>query len=278
MKSLRFLVLSGIAAAGLLVFVQSCGTLAGPPASVQLGPDTSGTGVMVVWTPPAENTPDKYRVYFAPLTETTFQLIAETTATSIIHDPHDTTGTYVVAAVFGDREYRSEKKLTTIPVFGDTVAVAELDASGNSGYGWNRVGGAGRTCSMLSLSSTSVADFYITDHKPGSGSLPYAIASPNKGPSDPAGPLVPPSDDWRINWFTDPLSSEHRALPPVTETNYFDYTELTGPVPVVIGCATEDNYFGLVKITKVDAGVGEVRLVSWFQLVPGLRLMMHRAD
>lgn len=276
MKNVLAVIAFGVLSTGLLVLVQSCGVLGGPPASVVLGPDSTGVKVMVVWTSPAEGTPDKYRVYFMSLGDSAYRLVAETTAASFVHDPLDTTGHYVVAAVFGDKEYRFQDEQTTVPVASDTVAVAELDASGNAGYGWNRTTGAGRTCSMLQVGNTGLADFYITNFAVGSNRLPYSVASPNKGPSDPAG-LVPPSDQWRFNGFTDPLTGEQGPLPVRSSQNYFEYTDVTR-VPAIIGCCTQEKYFGLVKITDVDAGVGEARLVSWFQPVAGLRLMMHRSD
>ena len=276
MRDSRFAIFLGVAATGFLFFLQSCGSIAGPPVSVQLGPDSTGAKVMVVWTPPAEGVSDAYRVYFAPLAETALQLVTETTASFFVHEPHDTTGTYVVAAVFGEEEYRSPIPLTTMPVYTDTITVLELDAAGNSGYGWNRISGAGGTCSMLQVSGADIADFYLTDFAIGSNRLPYATASPFKGPDDQAG-LVPPSNEWRRNGITDVLTNEQEPLPVWDSLHYFTHTDIT-PVPAAIGVATEDGYFGLLRVTNVDPAAAEVRVVSWFQLVPGLRLLMHEAQ
>jgi len=276
MKRLTVYVSAGLAAVVLCFVAASCGPLAGPPVNLQLGADSTGLRVMVVWTSPAEGPADRYRVYFASLSETTFGLVADTTATSFVHDPHDSTGSYTVAAVFSGTEYFARDTLSTVPVHTDTTAVAELDASGNSGYGWNRTTGAGRTVSMLKVENTGLADFYVTDFMVGSNRLPYAVASPSKGPSDPAG-LVPPSDAWRINGFTDPRANEHDPLPPRTDEFYFYYTDVV-PVPCLIGCSTQDGYFGLVKVVSVDRSAAEARVVSWFQTVPGLRLMMHENE
>lgn len=275
MKRLLLVTLSGLTGAAFLALFQSCSRLGGPPGDVQIVSDASGLKVVLTWTAPRENIPDKYRVYFAPLSDTNLRQIAETTATTYIHNPHDTTGTYVVAAVFGAKEYRSDS-LLTLPVYSDTLAVAELDASGNDAYGWNPRSGAGRTCSMHELGNTRLADFFVTDFRVGSNRLPYALASPNMGPADPSG-LVPASDQWRKSGFTDPLGSEYAALPAWAETTYHNWTDLVS-LPAIIGCRTQDGHFALVKVTKVDAGAGEVRLISWFQRVPGLRLVMHPAD
>ncbi len=266
----------GVLAVILLVLVQSCGVLGGAPRDVQVAADTIGTNVMVGWTPPAEGTPDSYLVSFMALQESTYVLIAETTSTSCVHDPQGFTGTYKVVAKFGEDVYEAADKPTTVPVYTDTVAVAELDASGNSGYGWDRESGAGRTYSMIEAGNAVLADFYITDFTTGSSRLPYAIASPNMGPSDLGGP-VPPSEDWRVNGFTDPLTSENDPLPSQSPTVYFNWTDIT-QTPMIVGCHTEDGHYVMVKIDNVNSGAGEVRLISWFQLVSGLRLIMHESE
>ncbi len=274
-KSLKLVSVAGLTGFCLLMLLSACGELGGPPLDVRLGTDVTGLKVLITWNMPRENVPDKYRLYFSPLPCTSLRQIAETTATSYLHDPKETTGVYVVAAVFGTKEYYSES-LRTIPVYNDTVTLAELDASGNDAYGWNLRTGFGRTCSMHELGNTRLADFFVTDFRVGSSRLPYALASPHMGPADPSG-LVPTSDAWRRSKFTDPLASEQSPLPVWSDTTYFDWTYIA-PLPATIGCRTQDGHFALVKVISVDAGAGDVRLVSWFQLVPGLRLMMHPTE
>ncbi len=275
MKKSLTVFLTIAAAAGLLVMLESCGVLGGAPVNVQLGTDTTGVNVLVVWNQPAEGIPDKYQVHFKALGESTFALLAETTALSYLHEPAGMTGDYRVTAVFPGENYTAEDEPTTEPCRTDTITVAELDGSGNSGYGWVRATGLGRTYSMLDKANAPLVDFYITDFAAGSNRVPYAIASPSMGPSDPAG-LVEPSGDWKQNGFTDLLTSEHDPLPVRGPTTYFNWTDLPAArLPAIVGCSASDGYYALVKITDVDAGVGEARVVSWFQLVPGLRLVRH---
>jgi len=267
-------VLTIASAAGLLVVLQSCGVLGGAPTDVQLGTDSTGVNVLVVWNQPAEGIPDKYQIHFKALGETTYALLAETTAQSYRHETGGMTGTYKVTALFPGSSYEGDDRPTTVPYRTDTITVAELDASGNSGYGWNRETGLGRTYSMAK-ENCGYVDCYITNFETGSAMLPYCIASPSMAPSDRGGPVEPA--EWKASGFTDQLASEQNPLPQRGPTTYFNWTDITQQ-PSIIGCSCVDGFYALVKITSVDAGVGEVRLLSWFQLVPGLRLVRHEVN
>jgi hypothetical protein len=183
------------------------------------------------------------------------------------------TGDYQVAAKFGEELFPSGTILTTIPVHESTKVVSELDGTGNAAYGWNRDSGLARTYSMKNVSNVAYADFYVTDFASGSGRLPYAIASPSMGPSDPA--HLVPTGNWRSTWITETLPPGDAPLPHVDLTTYFNYT-LIPTVPVRLGWySLSDEYFGLVKVTRVDAGAAVAELETWFQLVKGLRLIAH---
>ena len=144
MKTSFAVLITAAAAATLLVFAPSCGVLGGPPGNVQLQADSTGTGVTVFWTAPAEGLPDSYMLYFQPMGGTE-QLMADTTATAFTHDPQGVTGMYRVVAKFGEDSYEARDKPSTVPVYNDTVVVSELNAGGESGYGWDRTTGLAST-------------------------------------------------------------------------------------------------------------------------------------
>jgi len=256
---------------GLLVLV-GCGGNGRAPLNLRLEADTDST-VKVIWSVPVDATPDEYLVYFRAVGETSYSLVGETTVNLWTHNPNGATGWYRVEAQFVTETYAASTNPGTVPVRTDTVALAELNAAGNAGFGWDRSTGRGRTYPMANLHSVSTADFYVTDFKPPSmNQQPYSIASPDMGPSDPGN--VVPTDSWRVSAFTDSLPDENAMLPPFTETAYFDYTDIL-KVPCSIGCFTTDGHYALVRVVRADVENCRVRVETWYQLVPGLRLMRH---
>lgn len=233
----------------------------------------SDSTVLLEWLEPADGTPETYLIYFRPAGETLFGLVAETLATTYEHFPQGVTGVYRLSARFGDATFEAESEPSTRPVWTDTIAVAELNASGNSGYGWDRRSGRGRTYAMGRRESRTSADFYVTDFKPAAlPMLPYSVASPSMGPAD-AGAVVP-VDTWRSNRFTDPLAGEQDPLPSAAVPVYYNYGDIS-QLPGYIGCFTADSHYALVKVVAVDTANHWARLETWFQPVKGLRLISH---
>ena len=242
------------------------------PLNLRLEADTDST-VKVVWSVPTDATPDEYLVYFQAVGETSYSLVAETTANLWTHNPNGATGWYRVEAKYGGQTYAASANPGTVPVWPDTVALAELNAAGNSGFGWDRRTGRGRTYPMTSAHSAGSVDLYITDFKPSSvNQQPYSVASPDMGPSDPGN--VVPTGPWRVSGFTDTLPDENVMLPSYSETSYFNFTDIL-QVPCSIGCFTADSHYVLVKVVGVDVENCWVRVETWYQLVPGLRLTRH---
>jgi hypothetical protein len=249
-----------------------CGGNGQAPSNLRLEADTDST-VKVIWSVPVDATPDKYLVYFRAAHETSYSLVAETTANLWVHNPNGATGWYRVEARYGTETHAASTTPGTVPVWTDTVAVAELNVSGHSGFGWDRRTGRGRTYSMTDIRSMNSADFYVTDFKPSHlNQLPYSIASPDMGPSDPGN--VVPTDSWRVSAFTDSQPGENVLLPSVSPTSYFNYTDILN-VPCSVGCFTADNHYALVKVIAVDVEKRRVLLETWYQLLPGLRLTRH---
>jgi len=256
-----------------VAFTAACdSTSSKAPTSFSLGSASDST-VRLQWAEPADGTPDAYLVYFKPAGETLFGLVAETLALSYEHFPRGAAGDYRLAARFGDVTHEADGEPSTRPVWTDTVAVAELNATGNSGYGWDRSSGRGRTYSMRTRASSAVVDFYITDFKPAVlPMLPYSVASPSMGPAD-AGAVVS-EDTWRSNRFTDPLPGEQGPLPSAATPVYYNYGDIS-QLPGCIGCFTADSHYALVKVVAVDTANQWARLETWFQPVKGLRLISH---
>ncbi len=264
----RLLVLTGFVFAG-------CGVIGGPPVNLQIAAATDTT-VQLVWTTPAQGMPDSFLIYFCSIRDTVFKLIGDTSANTYIHNPHGVTGRYKVVAMFAGKEYPAATIPSTVPVHTESKVLSELDGPGNAGYGWNYDSGFARTYSMRETTSARHVDLYITNFALGT-SLPYRIASPIMAPSDPSG--VVPTAGWDTTWFTDPLEDENAPLPAVTESTYFNYTTLPdNRLPAFIGVYLpegDDFYFALIKVNRVNSTNATVELESWFQLVPGLRLVAH---
>ena len=274
MNRLSVLLATGAAALVMVIALPSCGVLGGPPGNVQIQADSTGAGVVILWTSPSEGPPDRYAVYFTPL-DGAEELAAETTATVCYHDPGGRTGAYRVEARFGDDTYSASDQPSTIPVFTDTIRLDELNvANGQAGFGWNRVTGEGAAFDMRIAGNAPSVDFYLTDTRFGSNSRPYSLFSPASRAKDHGAAGVIPDAEWKEGYFTDHLSGDPAVLPVLGDTVYFDYTDILN-TPFNAGCWLPDDRYALVRVTKVDTDAGYAELVAWFQMVPGLRLVQH---
>ncbi len=271
MKKLYLLGVLLMIGAGVLLFT-SCETTGSEPTSFAIEAATPST-VKLTWAAPTAGTPDNYIVYFKEVGTSSFVADTELAGTVVTytHDPAGKTGTYYVAAKFGSNEYVSDE-LTTIPVHGTSVTLAELNASGNSGYGWTRADGVAGTYSMTTAANVASIDFYLTDFATGFSATPYNIASPDQGPGDPGG--VVPTGSWRVNGISDPVTDPQAALPAHSVTTYFNYTPISA-YPCYMGVYTVDGYYALIKVDGLNTTAGTVSAESWFQLVKGLALVAH---
>jgi hypothetical protein len=272
MKRLLSVAAVGIMAAAALVLMQ-CDTIAGgAPSGVTLAAATDST-VKVSWTAPTEGTPDKYYVAFMATDASTYADFDTVTTTTVEHNPSGKTGKYMVTAVFGSETFDAANTPSTAPIPSAATTVSELNATGNAGYGWDRTAGTGATYTMAQAGSAANVDFYITDWATGYAGSTYSIASPDLAPNDSGG--VAPTGSWRVNGFTDPLTSEQAALPLHSAVTYLSYTDLATD-PILVGCfTTADGYYALVKLSGYNTGAGTVSVQSWFQPIKGLRLIQH---
>ncbi len=271
MNRLFTIISIGAFAAAALVLVQCDEITGGPPLNVRIEARTDSM-VRISWAAPVEGTPDVYMVYFEEVGSPSYTGIGETEQIEYVDYPQGITGKYKVMARFGSETYDAVDKPTTVPIENSMAGLAELDAPGNSGYGWNRSSGEDSTYSMEEAGSADVVDFYITDFAVGYSGPTYSVASPDRGPIDPSG-VVPPAA-WRVTRFVDVSPYEHGPLPSYDQQTYFEFRDIN-QTPMIIGCYTEDEYYAMVRIDSIDIGTGEVKLTSWFQLVQGLRLIKH---
>ena len=285
MKSLTLTVLTGVAALAALVVIQGCGVLGGPPTGVAVsagptGPDSvaSDSTVVVSWTTPAEGAADKYKVSFRAVTDSVYKPIGETTATSYVHNPLGMTGSYKVAAVFGQDTYEAGETPTTVPIESDATTLFEINADSiRCGYGWTRDSGIGGVFGVIAAADTASVDFYVSDFRAGVGDS-LCVVSPNVESLDPGAGIIP-SAKWRANGLSGPLTDAQGPLPaPDTAPyKYFTYTSIETH-PCYIGCYTAgetEKHYALIQVDSFDMTSGKLWMRSWYQLVPGLRLIRH---
>jgi len=272
MKRIYTLILATILLVGIIPMMSCEEGQTGAPKNFAITASSDGSKVVLTWDEPTEGVPDEYVIYFDEGGTGTFDTVATTTDLEYTHDPAGKTGKYKVAAKLGDNEYDSDV-LSTIPVNTPAKSLSELNASGNSGYGWGRDNGTGETYSMdLSSSATSV-DFYLTDFAAGWTGT-WRISSPDMGPGSADSTVIEPGA-WRANGISDPITDPQAPLPEYIEgTTYFNYTDLTTD-PQYLAVRTADGYFALIKCSGKNASAGTINIETWFQSVKGLRLIAH---
>ena len=259
-------------------------THGGPPTGVAVcsGPGDSDSTVVVAWTAPAEGTPDKYIVRFRSVLDSGYSILGETTQTSYVHNPHGMTGHYQVTAGFGSYTYDAAVEPTTVPVHSAAATLFEINVDpSRCGFGWTRDSGIGNVFAMTDSANCSSVDFYISDLDTGHGHEPIAVVSPNKADSiDPGAIGIVLPAFWRMNGFSYPLPDPQSPLPGYQSGpnwNYFIYTQISSQ-PCYISCYTAgevQKHYALIQVDSVDAARGRVWVESWYQLVPGLRLIRH---
>jgi hypothetical protein len=190
------------------------------------------------------------------------------------HDPDGETGEYYVTAYSDEGGESGPSEIqSTIPVYTDTLTIYELNASGYSGYGWDLATGIGHTYSMLQQSSIPVVDFYITDWATGFAGPDYYIASPDMIAQDGGNTGTFPSGEWKVNGILSiSISEANGILPP--SGDYLNYDDLIGNS--YYGVHTNEDFYGVIHVLGVPNLLdGSVQVETWFQRVPGLRLLKH---
>ncbi len=275
MKKLFAIAAVGIFAITALTLIRCTEVTGSEPTDVKLEAATSST-VKIKWTAPSEGTPDKYIVYFKE-TGTTAEVPACTvTVTEATHNPAGKTGSYKVVALFGSTEYAATTTPSTAPVANAATSLSELNAAGNSGYGWTKTAGTATTYSMTQAGNAASVDIYLTDFATGFAGPEYCIASPDIAVgSDPGAAGVVPTGAWRVNAIAKVAGAENDPLPEHTETVYANYQEID-QTPFLMAVYTKtDGYYALIHLDGKNLGSGTIQIKSWYQTVKGLRLIQH---
>jgi len=237
----------------------------GAPTNFAIAANTDGDQVVLTWEEPTEGTPDEYVVYFNDDTVATVQALTYT------HDPAGATGDYKVAAKLGSDEFDSDV-LSTIPIHTSATDLSELNASGNSGYGWNATTFVGATYSMTNTANAPSVDFYLSNWDANSTTLPYGIWAPDQGPTDPGG--VVPAGSWKATAIGNALVTDPQAILPLhSTTTYSQYCDMAS-YPAYVAIFTVDGYYALTGVAAAP-NAGVVQIETWFQSVKGLRLIAH---
>jgi len=250
----------------------------GSPSGLVLSATGDGVQVRLEWEAPTATSPEGYIIYFKPIGSTSYTVLDTVVETFYVHDPNGETGDYYVTAYTeAGGESGSSETQSTVPIHTDVTSVYELNVPDErSSYGWDRVSGTGSTYFMADAASIPYADFYITDWAMGYAGATYNIASPDEALGDDGNTGFVPTGNWRKNGVLEISTTQANSiLPP--EGDYYNYEEIVGNA--YYGIHTEDDHYGVVRVVgSPNTSDGSVQVETWFQLIPGLRLVKHSAD
>lgn len=208
---------------------------------------------------------DGYIVYFNDVAAGTV-----TTAGYTHLDPQ-VSGVYYVTAYLGEDESDPSATATTVPVIDDNVELAEIGATGESGYGWNTTSGQGTEYSMADATYATSIDLYFTDFATGFAGT-YNIASPHLVLTDAGAAWLAGTSGWRTTGFLQ-LAEDFDVVTVVPITGYFTYEEIAGNT--TYAAYTEDGHYALVEVQAWSTTTGLVQVRTAFQPVPGLAILEH---
>lgn len=239
-----------------------------PPRRLRLS-TPNGTLIALRWDTGRNPGAVRYRLWYLPAGAGEFRLEQELNGGSTLHDPGGLTGCYTVSASLEDEELFAAETLTTLPVYTDTLLLTELNAPGRSGYGWDE-NGRGRLLAMTDTASAGQADLYFTDRTPGTNGPALFLASPHTGPEDPGG--IIPAGPWRRTGLLLLWGYPREPVPPHDTLLYGSQVDVTLFEAWVV-VHTASGCYALVGTFDPQPESARVRLQSWYQPIPGLRLL-----
>ena len=247
----------------------------GAPRNLVLTAATDST-IHLAWLAPSDTSmhPIRYVVLFTETGTSSTDSVGVSDSFAFVHNPVHRTGRYQVAAVYASSRVTSTQAPSTTPVSNTLRWVPELSSTGDGGYWWNRTTGNAFLYSMDSVANADSVDFYVTDFAAGFAGPTYYAASPDSAPHDPGGSV--PTVNWRITKFAhlDSLASEDSILPHFVASRYKSASAFDS-LPRLVACYTEDLHYALLRVQSINTATGEADIETWFQLIPGLRLIEH---
>ncbi len=251
-----------------LLIIVGCGedVVVSAPGNFVISAAADEISVVLDWDPnPSDEEVDGYIIYFNSVAVDT------TENETYTHTDPQESGDYYVTAYKGEDESDPSTTQTTIPVIDDNVELAEIGATGESGYGWNTTSGQGTEYSMADATYAGSIDLYFTDFATGYAGT-YNIASPDLVLSDPGASWLAGTSGWRLTGF-DPLPDDFDDVTVVPLSGYVNYEEIVGNTTYAV--YTEDGHYGLVEVQSWSTTTGMVQLRTAFQTVPGLAILEH---
>lgn len=243
----------------------------GPPLNIRLSA-MAGIQVRMRWESGANDDSVRYAVWFRQCDSAGFIKVAEVVGLYADHDPLGATGWYAVSARRSSEEVFAAETLSTVPVYSDTLVVHELNVDSLSGYGWDSVSGASRQGSMLDTTEAGRIDWYFTDLTPGYLGPAFYFASADFGPEDPGG-VVPPGP-WRRARLMGIHGNVQDPLPEY-DSLYYQRVVDASSFQANVAVHTPEGRYALVSAYGPNSNNGSIKVISWFQPVPGLRLIQH---
>lgn len=273
------------------LFFINCPEVTAPsaPSNLKLVGTDNGLKVKLTWDAPTEAT-DGYYVYFKPVGSDTWQKtkLTGSTTTSYVHDPNKKTGDYKVTAYKGDKESDPTAIKTTIPKETQNITLNELNATGNSGLGFDLTDGSAFTYSMVATDAANKVDFYLTDFQSGASTTnPFYLSSGDivATTTENGRPAQTPTTGWRVNGilvnpFEDATNKVAKAGKDWETTSPYQAYETfadnaTYGVTVNYGETTPPSgkyYYGYI-IVGSRSGTQITITKAYFQTVPNLRLL-----
>ena len=213
---------------------------------------------------------DGYYVYFNSAA------IGTVTTAGYTHMDPQETGSYYVTAYLGEDESDPSTSASTAPVIADNIILAEINAAGSSGLGWDRDDGTATTYSMADATNAAFIDLYFSDWAGGYAGPDYNFISPDLVETDP-GVTWPMSGTWNQSGFTAALAEAFDDVILLPSSGYTN-SQIADQTNAAYGVYTTDGYFGMVEVKSINTGTGEIEVRVAFQPVMGLRILEHQRN
>lgn len=239
------------------------------PTDFTIAAANDEVSVVLSWTAnPSDEEVDGYYIYFNDA------IVDSTENTTYTHDDPQESGYYYVTAYRGDEESEDSDELSTIPEVVDNITLAEINATGNSGLGWDRGDGSPTTYSMQDATNADDIDFYFSDWEAGFDGPDYFFISPDLVETDP-GVTWPMSGTWKTTGFTTALTDAFEDVTVLPASGYDNSQEVTTLNATYGVWIADDDYYGMVEVKSINSNTGQFEVRVAFQTVPGLRILEH---